>query len=353
MKRAALAAAAVMLGLELGLRVVGYSAPQWYELDRELGWRLHPHRHGWYLADGVKSPVHITGAAVRDREHTLDKPDGVYRIAVLGDEYSEAMAVPVQQTWWWQLPRELQRCGFQPDKLLEVLNFGVGGYGTAQEYVLLETRAMRYQPDLVLLQFSPNDVIDNSRELTADKDRPFFVLDRHGVARIDDSFTDAPSFDDRMQTRYRLAEEIADHSRSYQLARQMAELALIGEAHAGGDLAVLREPRDPAWESAWRVTQAAIAKLNSLTRRNGAELAVVSIPHPRQAGQRLGYPDQRLAAFGKQAGIAVLTLPELRSPLYTASGHWTPDAHRVAVEALAHGICHELGRPRAATAQPG
>ena len=98
MKRAALAAAAAVLLLELALRAIGYAAPQWYQLDRELGWQLHPHRHGWSIADGV------------------------YRIAMLGDEYSEAMAVPVQRIWWWQLPRELQRCGFQPDKLLEVLN---------------------------------------------------------------------------------------------------------------------------------------------------------------------------------------------------------------------------------------
>ena len=346
MKRAALAAVAVVLVVELGLRFIGYAAPQWYELDRELGWRLHPHRHGWYLADGVKSPVHVTAAAVRDREHTLDKPDGVYRIAVLGDEYSEAMAVPVQQTWWRQLPRELQRCGFQPDKLIEVLNFGVGGYGTAQEYVLLETTAMRFQPDLVLLQFSPNDVRDNSRELTTEKNRPFFILDRHGLARIDDSFNDAPTFDDRMQTRYRLAEEIADHSRSYQLARQMAELAFIGEAHADGDLALLREPRDPVWESAWRVTEAAMTKLNSFTRRNGAQLAVVSVPHPRQAGHRLGYPDQRLAAFGKQNAIDVLTLEAMQPQMYTASGHWTREAHRVAAETVAHRLC-------GATAQPG
>jgi len=93
MKRAALAAAAVMLAVELGLRVVGYSAPQWYELDPRLGWRLHPHRHGWFIADGAPVPVNITPAGFRDREHTLDKPDGVYRIAVLGDEQSEAMPV--------------------------------------------------------------------------------------------------------------------------------------------------------------------------------------------------------------------------------------------------------------------
>ena len=300
MKLAAAAAAACLLVLEVALRVIGYSAPQWYELDPVLGWRLHPHRHGWFIADGARIPVHTTPAGFRDREHTLDKPDGVYRIAVLGDEYSEAMAVPLKQAWWWQLPARLQECGFQPDKLTEVLNFGVGGYGTAQEYVLLETTAMRYQPDLVLLQFSPNDVMDNSRALTPQKDRPFFVLDARGVPRIDDSFALQPSFDERMQTRYRLAEEIADHSRAYQLGRQLAEVAFIGEARADAPLFT---------EDAWKVTEAVMAKMNTFTRRNGAELAVVSVPQARQMEQGMGGLEHRLNAFAQQTGVPVIAAP--------------------------------------------
>jgi lysophospholipase L1-like esterase len=319
MTRAALAAlVGALLVLEAALRLIGYSAPQWYELDPRLGWRLHPHRHGWFVAQGTRVPVHTTPAGFRDREHTLDKPDGVYRIAVLGDEHSEAMAVELRQAWWWQLPARLQECGFQPERLTEVLNFGVGGYGTAQEYVLLETTAMRYQPDLVLLQFSPNDVMDNSRSLTPRKDRPFFVLDAHGVPRIDDSFALAPSFDNRMQTRYRLAEEIADHSRTYQLGRQLAELAFIGEARADS-------PRFT--EDAWRVTEAVIAKMNAFTRRNGAQLAVVA----------MGRPEQRLSAFGRQNGLPVFVLDEALD---------TAQAHANAARAVAQRLCR-------ATAQPG
>ena len=344
MSRAAIAAAlGVFLLLEVALRAVGYSTPQWYQLDPQLGWKLRPHRHGWFIAQGMRSPVHTNPSGFRDREHPLDKAEGVYRIAVLGDEYSEAMAVALTETWWWQLPAQLQRCGFQPDRLVEVLNFGVGGYGTAQEYVLLETAAMRYQPDLVLLQFSNrDDVLDNSFALAREKNRPFFLLDAHGVARIDDSFALAPSFDRRMQTRYRLAAEIADHSRSYQLARQLAELALIGEAHADADLAVLHEPRDAVWESAWRVTEALIARIDGYSRRNGARLAVVAVPHPRQAGQGMSYPDQRLAALGKQLGLPVIALHEGNVP----SGTWTAATHRIAAEAIAQRLC-------TATAQPG
>src|SRR5260221_3820855 len=104
---------------------------------------------------------------------------------------------------------------------------------------------MRYQPDLVLLQFSNrDDVMDNSFALSPEKQRPFFILDAHGVARIDDSFATAPAFDRRMQTRYRLATEIADHSRTWQLRPQLARLAVIGEAHAAHDCAGRPAPHD-------------------------------------------------------------------------------------------------------------
>ena len=322
MKLAAAAAAACLLVLEVALRVIGYSAPQWYELDPVLGWRLHPHRHGWFIADGARIAVNTTPAGFRDREHTLDKPDGVYRIAVLGDEYSEAMSVPLTRTWWWQLPARLQECGFQPDKLTEVLNFGVGGYGTTQEYVLLETTAMRYQPDLVLLQFSPNDVTDNSRALTSQKDRPFFVLDAHGVPRLDDSFSLKPSFDDRMQTRYRLGEEIADHSRAYQLGRQLAQVAFIGEARADAALFT---------EDAWKVTAAVMTKMNTFTGRNGARLAVVSVPESRRMEQGMGVLEHRLAAFAQQTGVPVIGVPA---------------EHAMAARVVAQRLC-------GATRQPG
>jgi len=338
MKRAAIAAAVVLLIVEVALRIVGYAAPAWYQLDTRLGWTLKRHKHGWHFAGGERIAIYINSAEMRDREHPLDKPDGVYRIAVLGDEYSEAFDVPIQRTWWWQLPRALQACA--PSRPVEVLNFAVGGYGTAQELVMLQTTAVRYQPDLVLLQFAPNDVMDNSPALAMEKRRPFFTLDANGQPHIDDSFIWSPGFDRYMQTRYRLAEEIADHSRTYQLGRQLAELAFIGDAHAEDDTVALRAPHDAVWEDAWRVTEAVMAKMRAFSRRNGAELAVLAIPHPRHAGEGLGYPEQRLAAFGKQNGIDVLTLNDALTPgMYLPTGRWTVEAHAIAARAVAQGLC--------------
>src|SRR5207237_1441759 len=198
---AAVLVAGSLLAAEIGLRVAQLGAPIWHQADAQLGWRLRAHTQGF--ENGVFADINVAGQ--RDVDHRLDKPNGVYRIAVLGDEYSEALGLRLRHIWWWQLPGELQRCGFQSAKHIEVLNFGVAGYGTAQEYVMLESAAMRYQPDLVLLQFANrDDVADNSPALAAEKDRPFFVLDALGVARIADSFATSTSFEARSQFRYEL-----------------------------------------------------------------------------------------------------------------------------------------------------
>jgi hypothetical protein len=44
---------------------------------------------------------------------------------------------------------------------LEVLNTRVGGYGTVQEYLYLETAGLKHNPDLVLLMVFENDLADN------------------------------------------------------------------------------------------------------------------------------------------------------------------------------------------------
>lgn len=350
MKRVSIAAALLggaLLVAELFLRATGYGTPDLRQLDPQLGWSLRAHKQGWYAGEAGRTRVAINPAGFRDREHLLDKPGPVYRIAVLGDEYSEAMPIVLRDTWWWQLQPRLQHCDFQPGKLVEVLNFGVAGYGTAQELVQLQTGVMRYQPDLVLLQFAPDDVIDNSFALTPQKLRPFYFLDAHGTPRIDESFAQAPSFERRMQTRYRLAAEIADHTRVLELVREYARLTFIPPAHAAADAQLFAPPRDALHEEAWRTTEALIAKMDDYTRRNGARLALVVVPSVDQLAQGMSYPEERLGALGRRLGVEVIALaPAMQRAYYRAGGDWNDEGHRAAAEFIAQRLCK-------ATAQPG
>ena len=336
-------AAGLLIALEVALRVIGYSAPQWYQLDPQLGWSLRPHRQGIQLQDGSRTHVRINNAGYRDRDRFVDKFDGVYRIAVLGDEVSEALQVEITDTWWWRLAPLLQSCTRHPR--VEVLNFAVNGYGTGQELISLETSAMRYQPDLVLLQFSnANDVVDNSFALSSRKLRPFYRLDSHGVPRLSESFATSPAFERRMQTRYRLGEEIADHSRAFQLVRQLGrevnEASFIREARADRDMAILGEPRGELWEEAWRVTEALLARAKQYSERNGARFVVVAAPHPLQPVNAMAYPDQRLGEFGARSHVPIVSLASvIRPELYLKGGEWSTEAHRVAAETIARRIC--------------
>src|SRR4030081_3654946 len=125
------------------LRVIGYSYPLFYTTDYYRGFALQPGVAGHYQREG-ESYVHINGDGLRDREHSKAKPADSVRIAVLGDSFSEAMHVPMDQTFWSLLERRLQACNAFPGKKVEVINFGVSGYGTAQELMTLRQQVWGY-----------------------------------------------------------------------------------------------------------------------------------------------------------------------------------------------------------------
>jgi hypothetical protein len=373
---AASLAAALLLG-EAALRAIGYAAPIWYQPDPVLGWTLRPGVTGWFRKEGG-ALVSVNPAGRRDEHVPMGKPDGVYRIAVLGDSYSEAFQVEREQAYWALLPRLLQQCGFQPGKRFQVLNFGVSGYGTGQQYLTLVSRAFLYQPDLVLLQFTNgNDVQNNSAALETEKVRPFFVRGPDGRLRVDDAFAGAASFRRSRSLPLELMRQASDRSRVLQLLRDWrkasaaapaAELAADAGAEQGLEPVVLAPPRDEKWREAWLITEALIAMTADHAQRNGARFLLFSVPyaiqvHPDRTVRarmesKLGvpdllYPDQRLAQFGKRSGVPVLPLaPEMqrlaeeRGAFFhgfenggIGRGHWNPEGHRVAAQLIARRIC--------------
>ena len=363
-----------LAGLELFLRATGFSSPVWYQSDPVLGWTLRPGASGWYNREG-RALVQVNSAGQRDREHALQKPAGVYRIAVLGDAYAEAMQVPMESTYWAQLPGLLGSCGFQQGKRIEVLNFGVRDYGTAQIYLTLERTAIRYAPDLVLLQFD-HDVRDNSPALDPIRDRPFFRLEADGGLRLETPANPGQSYVGRSSPARDLYRSLLERSRALQFARERIQVRFTGVAHAksengneaGLDLPLLAPPRSASWDEAWRVTEALIAKAGEIASQHGAAMAVFTVPfameaHPDAARrQRLQakygvadftYSERRVVAFAREKGMLGIMLgPAMQAravasgaPLYgfenreLGFGHWNQLGHRAAAEIIARELC--------------
>src|ERR1044071_10118442 len=86
----------VIFGLalvEIGLRLIGYSYPEFYFSDAQRGYSLRPNMEGWYRKEG-EAYVRINSDGLRDREHSIQKAPNTFRIAILGDSVVEPLQLP-------------------------------------------------------------------------------------------------------------------------------------------------------------------------------------------------------------------------------------------------------------------
>ncbi len=199
---------AFMAALEFGLSKFAPHPRTFYEQDEYIGWKGVPGKEKRY-ADGriasyltrrailnggeVVSRVKINSHGFRDKERTYEKAENTFRILVLGDSFTEAIQVPLEETFPYILEEKLNSGGgggstispsLNPQRF-EVLNLGITGFGTAQEYLTFEHYGLKYHPNFVILAFFiGNDVVDNSLTLGPDSDKPYFVLNGGNLEEI-------------------------------------------------------------------------------------------------------------------------------------------------------------------------
>ncbi|MDD4349654.1 MAG: SGNH/GDSL hydrolase family protein [Opitutales bacterium] len=101
----------------------------------------------------------------RDVERPEPKPEGVYRVLVVGDSFVwGAYGVDADQTFTALAEQSLNRNADNGRPKFEVINAGVIGWGTDNALAFLKSRWDRYQPDAVVIAFCvANDFFDNMR----------------------------------------------------------------------------------------------------------------------------------------------------------------------------------------------
>jgi len=105
------------------------------------------------------SPNAINSLGMRDREVARQKRSGVFRIAVLGDSLTYGWRVSLEECYVKKLETLLNSRNASSDRRFEVLNFGVSGYNTEQELIVLREKVIGFEPDLVIVGFVPNDIL--------------------------------------------------------------------------------------------------------------------------------------------------------------------------------------------------
>jgi hypothetical protein len=372
-----LVVASLMLSLiagELALRVAGRDTPEFYRLDPDVGWRPRPEVSGW-VAGETETFVAMNREGYRDVDHPLAKPANTYRIVLLGDSMTEAVEVPLDETYWRRLIDPLERCR-RDGKTVEVINFGVNGYGTAQEYLTLKNWGLKYRPDLVLLAFfTGNDFTDNSLALGKHEGRPYFTA-HDGKLELTRRPGDQPGFAAKkrwLDFRARTMDDIRLVQLFRRALRNLRNTLKYRFAPAsrteqpGLDNQVFLPPASPDWVAAWDVSEALIEAAADAAHSAGAAFAMTTLSNPLQVlpdpaerqriAQSLGvadltYPDRQLAAFA--AGHSLTDVP-LVEPMaaYAAEhhaalhgtdpqepiGHWNALGNQVAADTLTRGLC--------------
>jgi hypothetical protein len=360
---------------EVCLRILGVSYPLPYAPDEFCGTRLRPEFEGWWRKEG-SAFVKINSYGFRHGNRQPEKPPRTLRIAVLGDSFIEAFQVSDDQTFCAVLERELSECAALDGQPVEVLNFGVSGYGTAQELLMLRHYVWAYAPDIVVLVlFAGNDVRNNSRDLEPYKVRPFFRLEQGNLV-LDNSFREHPDYLKARSRKTQRKIALIDRLRILQLLnetrnnwrRQMTDDPAGDRGRPGVDDLALAPPKDATWEAAWELTERLVVEIHSEVHRRGARFVLVAATsaaqvHPdstvRKAFQErlhvndLLHAERRLEALGQETGFLTVGLAgpmqrhadkhgiflhgfENTTP---GEGHWNAVGHRLAAQITAEAIC--------------
>jgi len=91
----------------------------------------------------------------REKEFAVPKPDGVFRLMILGDSLTWGSGLPTGERYSALLEEELAAA--LPDRSVEVLNFGFPGGPTVKERDLLLDVGDQVEADLVVMGFCFND----------------------------------------------------------------------------------------------------------------------------------------------------------------------------------------------------
>jgi hypothetical protein len=249
---------------DIGVRLANHWFPYFYCYDDYRGWGLNPGAHGWYRREGV-AYVRISHDGFRGPDYPQRKPPGVIRVAVLGDSYVEAIQVLEDKTFTAVIGRELGNCPLLKGKRIEAMNFGVDGYGTAQELIMLRRKVWQYSPDIVVLGiFLGNDVRNNSVALEADRCRPFYRY-HDGHLSLTGPLVDSPAYRTWCAARfdYRDLRFVGLFKNTWEAIRQgFATPTAEYPMERAINYNIYKPPVDRVWQDAWRVTEALISAMN-------------------------------------------------------------------------------------------
>jgi hypothetical protein len=329
---------AMLMG-ELGLRLLepaglfssGRERDFFCRFDSELGWAPLHNITALHKKGALSGLVHQNEYGLRGPDGMqLKKTAGKRRILVLGDSY--AWGYGANQNELFSAP-EVHGTND------EILNFGVSGYGTDQEYLFYLREGTKFAADEVVVAFTPyNDVANNLAPKQYGYLKPYFTLENQQLILHTEHI--------RKSELRTVFNSLNHHSRLWNLLREVRRVAGDSLKRHRGPKSIA-EARDAEYKpeevsdrdrAGVDLTVAILKKLKDAVSAQKADFYVIFIPYkPHVVRHRPdNHPLVSLIAAGlTRAGINYREpYPEFLQaalagghPFHVRDDHFSPEGH--------------------------
>ena len=284
--------------------------PQLDEFDPVLGWRSKPNvRLGEWSTNSLGARGKTDYPYARD---PLEK-----RIVVIGDSFAFGISdappgVSDEETYASRLEQLLPET--------EVINLGIGGYGTDQILLMLKEEGIRYHPDLVIVGVVTDD-FDRNLEWFRDYAKPLFSLDEDGSLHLTRTPVPPPErFLHEEPWRSKLLDALETLRAAFEKPEHRQERAL-------------------------RITEALSREIVRTATSSGARVLFLVAPY----GNELPAPSEKemaFKAFAARERFDVLDMGmEMRARFASGEdfgrGHWNSHGHETIAKGLQRRILDE------------
>ena len=282
---------------------------------------------------------------VGERDISFSKSDRTYRIAYLGDSFIEGTcreedAIPTIIGKRIKVPGRSR---------VEVINAGVSSYSPTLYYLMLKTRLLKFNPDLVVVNIDMTDVFDDSiYKATLKLDdagdiiacapgHPALATHR----RTEQGLQEVPRLNalaEQVYARSSFVRIATDATASYRLRKK-----LQASKETWDSFAWCGKQRSPETERDVQWSMTMLKRLIHLARSHGIRVIVTAIPYRQQLeGSWSLQPMQDIASACREEGVPFLDpVPAFLkkigerplSEIYLPRDiHFTPEGYRILAE---------------------
>jgi len=368
--------------------------------DVLLGWLWNTHQRHWMRLSPNVAVRHqstefdyvfrTNSLGLRGPDIPFDKPEGIRRIAVIGDSFVAGTGVSDASVFTVKLQERLREAG----NGVQVINVGRTGSSTIREYDLYRLIARRFQPDIVLLVFFlGNDLAEITEELTAEElqtwtppgllrkwaytlyPNTYFELSMLKNAPL--QLGERPKSERDILRSIRAEAALRGLNADRAVQRYRSVPAKIRKATREGKFPLVRllhacldpgryrrslNPDDDYFRKAWPRVTTHLKRLHRCVERDGGELTIVMLPESVQVdpdavrfNRRLGFEvdvqwlsttcrtERELRKWCRRNNVEALSLTESfrrseRTIYYVQDKHLNPEGHELTAEILAEWL---------------